>query len=40
MRNEVVKWSPSAEVVKALVRAFTMASRRLKEDMIIILCKE
>jgi len=40
MRNEVAKWSPSSEVIKALVRAFVIASRRHKDDMEKLLRKQ
>lgn len=31
-RNELVQWSPSTEVLKGLVRAFAIASRRHRDD--------
>ncbi len=33
IRRELAKWSPSPEVLKALVRAFAIASRRHRDDM-------
>lgn len=34
IRNESAKWSPSAEVLKSLIQAFTIASRRHRDDML------
>jgi len=38
MRNELAEWSPSVRVLKALVRAFGVASRRHRYDMVRLLC--
>lgn len=40
MPKEVVRWSPSMEVLKALLKAFTIASRRHRDDMMRLLCEE